>query len=473
MNEERFNKKFSKKAILILVVVVVSSLGVSTAVFGIRDIISTNSYNILTEDYEKLSGDYNVLLTNYSGILVSYYDVNEKYQNLTEDYNDLNETYYILTGDYIDLQGDYDSLVINYAKLIIDYDNLEDQFDILQQEYDEIQENHTNLQDQYNILLNNYQTLNESYNNLWNSHQLLIEIHGDLLDMYNDLSIQNQILQGKYNTLKTHISTLILPAQYLVFAEAVRRYYMPLYLEGKYDTEHRESSVEFSRDVMLHDSTQENSFGEISNIFSECLKFGNNTMYLAFYIMYCTFWDWLPNWGGWGLSGNELVDINIIHQWCVDVIDYEYDSGITYGQEDISWDYIKFSVETAFRTMGDCDDQAILDATYLESCGFETAIILIRDPDYPGGLYHYGLFVHINDTDAFHAMYSCPLWDFGDIDPYENFTWCCLDPTWDVPFGGIPGWLQYYAGGFPTDICSIAICDPDGSVGQPDLQWSI
>ncbi|GAG55124.1 unnamed protein product, partial [marine sediment metagenome] len=33
------------------------------------------------------------------------------------------------------------------------------------------------------------------------------------------------------------------------------------------------------------------------------------------------------------------------------------------GQENPVWDYFKFPVETAFRTMGDCEDQAILDAT--------------------------------------------------------------------------------------------------------------
>lgn len=61
----------------------------------------------------------------------------------------------------------------------------------------ELQENYTNLQIQYDNLLDEYINL-----------------------------------QGKYDTLKTYISNLILPAQYLVFAEAVRRYYASLNLGG-------------------------------------------------------------------------------------------------------------------------------------------------------------------------------------------------------------------------------------------------
>ena len=33
--------------------------------------------------------------------------------------------------------------------------------------------------------------------------------------------------------------------------------------------------------------------------------------------------------------------------------------------------------------MGDCEDQAILAATYLESCGFEIAFATSHDPDHP------------------------------------------------------------------------------------------
>jgi len=462
-----------EKTVLVLSIIIASGLGVSTAIFGIMNIISTNSYNALMGDYENLSGDYSSLLTNYSGVLASYYDVNEKYQNLTEDYGDLNETYYILTGNYTELQGDYNDLSINYAKLIIDYN--------------ELQQNHTDLQSQYDNLLINYQTLQENYNNLSNDYNLLLDDYNELLDDYNDLSNQYDYLNDSYNTLKTYINTLILPVQYLVFAEAVRRYYMPLYLvDGMSDKEWYIGCVKLCRDMIIHDAWAINSFEMVSNAFSDCLKFGNDTMYLAFYIMYMNFYSWLPNWWGWGLSGvDNLTDIDTVHQWCVDEIDYEYDIDITFDQENQTWDYFKFPVETAFRTMGDCEDQAMLDAAYLQSCGFETAIAINHDPDHPmftGDFCHGSLLVHIEDTADFYSRYpsgtSQPngtLWNLGGIDPYEGFTWCWLDPTWNVPFGYRPEWLEHYIDtGFTWDIISIAICNlGDQGVGQPELQCSI
>ncbi len=96
-------------------------------------------------------------------------------------------------------------------------------------------------------------------------------------------------------------------------------------------------------------------------------------------------------------------------------------------------------------------------------------IVLIRDPDYPGGLYHHSLLVHIEDIDLFNLIYpDCYLWNLGVTDPYKGFTWCWLDPTWSVPFDSTPSWLQYYIdlGGFPPNICSIAICDPDGAIDE-------
>ena len=401
MNE----KRFSKKAILILAIVVASGLGVSTAVFGIMNIISANIYYTLINDYQNLSEDY--------------YKLSENYTRALEEYVELDETYYILTGNYTELQGNYNSLVI-------DYDNLTKEFSILQEEYNELQENYINLQIQYDNLLDEYISL-----------------------------------QGKYDTLNTYISALILPAQYLVFAEAVRRYYTSLYLGGT-TKEWYMGYVEFCRDIVLHDAYQKNSFQNVSNALSECLIYGNYTMDLADIIMYQNFYPWLPNWYGWGLTGiDNLTDIDTIHQWCIDEIDYEYDSDITGGQEDPTWDYPKFPVETAFRTMGDCEDQAILDSAYLESCGFETMIAMIHDPNHPteGSFYHGSLLVHIEDPSAFYAMYPlCGLWRFDDVDPYyPEYTWCWLDPTWDVPFGNVPSWLADYGGSISYSVCSIAV----------------
>jgi hypothetical protein len=244
---------------------------------------------------------------------------------------------------------------------------------------------------------------------------------------------------------------------------------MDLYLEGLSEKSYWIGFTEFCRDIILHDSSQYNDFTTVSNAFSDALKFGSDTMGLAYFIMYNTYYPWLLNWDGWGLSGNDLTDINTIVDWCINEMDYEYDHDITSGQYSFDWDYIKFPVETAFRTMGDCEDQAILTSAYLESCGFETAIAISHDPAHPtiGAFYHGHLLVHIEDTIAYYSTYSASLWTIPN-DPYAGYTWAWLDTTWDVPFGSTPSWLQDYVdfGGLTSDVMTIAYCDINGYIGE-------
>lgn len=307
--------------------------------------------------------------------------------------------------------------------------------------------------------------LNQDYNDLLDNYQILTGDYDTLFDDYN-------ALQSAYNGICNTIKQSILPVQYSFFAEAVRRYYLDIYLNGLSEKSYWMSFAEFCRDIVLHDSEQYNSFTTVSDAFSDALRYGSDTMYLADDIMYWTFYPWLPNWDGWGLTGNELTDIDTIVDWCIDEIDYEYDHDITTGQEYFDWDYIKFPVETVFRTMGDCEDQAILASAYLESCGFETAISIFHDPSHPtyGEFYHGVPLVHIEDTDAFWSDYpSCGLWRLGSGDPYyPEYTWCFLDPTWNVPFGSTPSWLQDYIdiGSISYSIHSIAFCDIDGNVQE-------
>ena len=319
----------------------------------------------------------------------------------------------------------------------------------------------------YNDLSGDYDDLNIDYLELLNTYQILTGDYDTLFDNYEEL-------QGSYDIVCSVIKQTILPVQYSIFAEAVRRYYMPLYLNGLTTKERYMGYVEFCRDIVLHDSGQYNAFSEVSNAFSEALAFGSDTMGLADYIMDYTF-DYCNTINFWGLeelSGlDELSVINNVVQECINNIDYEYDSDIIIGQEDPTWDYPKFPVETAFRTMGDCEDQAILCSAYLESCGIETAISFFHDPEHPtyGAFYHGALMVHIEDTDAFNILYpDTILWAFLEIDPYypPDFTWCFLDPTWDVPFGSTPPWLQDYInmGEITEDIVSDAICDIGGGI---------
>lgn len=317
------------------------------------------------------------------------------------------------------------------------------------------------LSGKYDELTGDYGVLSEEYAELLYDYQIITGDYDTLFDNYQDL-------QNSYDAICLAIKQSILPVQYCIFAEAVRRHYKDIYIGSLTGKSYWKAFTEFCRDIILHDTWQENSFIDVSNAFSDALRF-KNTMYLVHWIMYYTFYDWLPYWEinltGWGLIG-----IDTIVDWCIDEIDYEYDSDITIGQEDFDWDYIKFPVETAFRTKGDCEDQAILCAAYLESCGFETAIAIFHDPTHPtlGEFYHGVPLVHIEDTDSFWDDYpSCGLWHLGGIDPYEEFTWCWLDTTWDVPFGSEPLWIQdYKTEGMSWDIVSIALCDIGGSIGQ-------
>ncbi|MFX1457461.1 MAG: transglutaminase domain-containing protein [Promethearchaeota archaeon] len=372
---------------------------------------------------------------------------------------------------YFIANSNLNSLLVEQQNLSNELDDLWDIYQDLVNNYDNLLSNYQILSGDFDDLWNDFQTLNIEYNNLSDDNQELYNMLQLLNDTYFELLKDYQSLQSKYDTLVDFISQQILPVQYSTFSEAVRRYYLPYYLNDSSEKDWYMGFAEYCRDVILHDSFQGNMFINVSNAFTDILKFGNDTMSLADYIMYYTFWDWLPNWGGLDLTGNEFTDINKINQWCIDEIDYEYDSTIIYGQDSPTWDYPKFSVETAFRTMGDCEDQAILAAAYLESCGFDTAFVGHHDPAHPtiGALYHGSLLVHIEDVDTFWSLFpSAYLWTFGSLDPYfPNYTWCWLDPTWDVPFGTTPAWLQDYIDyGVPlsSDIISIAICDIGGTV---------
>lgn len=398
---------------LIGLLVVVSIVGAAGS--GILFLNNQNLNSQLqetTDEYEELDNSHNDLLDQYT-------ELNQTYTDLILEYESLNTTYYILTGEHYSLNSTYYELI--------------NQHDILNQSY--------------STLSGEYQSLNNSYY--------------DLQDDY-------QLLSDSYTLLTTWMKQQILPVQYCLFAEAVRRYYAPLYLSGESEKEQFMGAAEFARDIVLHDSLQYNAFVDVSNALSDALIEPSDNM--AYSILYDIFDSWLPNWGT-SLVGDELAGIDAVHQWCVDNIDYEYDSDITLFQEESVYDYSKFPVETAFRTLGDCEDQAILEAAYLESCGFETAIAVFHDPNHPtiGEFYHATLLVHIVDTDAFGSMYpGAWLWDLGYVDPYEGYTWVWLDPTWDVSFGDTPGWLQGYIDAvvdLSWDIMSVAICDVGGAVG--------
>ncbi len=413
-------------------IVVFLSAGILTGYFIPQN--NQAQYDTLLSEFQDLNEVYNALLEDYNTLLGNYTEIKEKCDIITGEYDSLNETYYNLLEEYTLLNE-------TYNELLVDYNTFVESFNTLQIAYDQ-------LNDLYSQLLIDYAVFENEYNAL----------------------LQN------YDLLTAWIRGMTLPAQYMVFAEAVRRYYFEdFYVKDTWatgnETGYFAEYALFSRDIVLHDSDlslKGELFAEVSNALSDCLIYGNETEGLAWMCMIGVFYPWLPNWSGYYSSGNELTDIDTIVQWCIDEIDYEYDTTITYGQELYFWDYVKFPVETAFRTMGDCEDQALFCAAYLESCGFQTALALFHDaenPISPDGFYHATLLVHIEDLANFQFWHPfCPLWSLSDIDPYEGYTWVWLDSTWDVSFPSKPGWMQYYLdNGINDDDLTIVLCDLNGA----------
>ena len=330
-------------------------------------------------------------------------------------------------------------------------------------EYQSLLDDYEDLTERYGILSGEYETANVTYSNLNEAYA---------------------ILTAKYDAISSWISRQTLPIQMFLWAEAVRQYYLDdYYLNLAGSTKERNMEfARFCRDLILHGSNQYDAFSEVSNAF-DMLEYGSNTMALAnaaMNIMEQSLGVNFPYYWGvnfkpenWGLD--EQV------QDCIDNVDYEYDSNITAQQDFSTWDYPKHAVETAFRQYGDCEDQAILLASMIERNGwfetiddtnyyydFDVAFAFHHYPAHPtlGPFYHATLLVHIEDTDDFNSRYpSGTLWSLPS-DPYEGYTWCWLDPTWDVPFGSIPSWLQSYRdnGGLTMDVLSIAYCSVNGPV---------
>ena len=457
MSEE---KRFTNKKLIAVSIVLVLMCG-TTGVLGFTLVGVLNDNTTLSGNYDELYIDY---------------------LELSIDFNTLDNQYFILTGEHIELENDYNALVITLTDMTAERDALVIERDGLLQDIidleaeiaqlklngTELQEIISGLEDEIDGLQSELDALQLQYDNLLGDYQILYDANIALQNTYDALLLA-------YDYICNTIKQSILPVQYSIFAEAVRRYYMPIYLTDNLTAkEWYMGYAEFCRDMVLHDSEQYNAFSVVSNAFSDALTYGSNTMYLADYIMKYTFdyCDTINFWELDELSGlDELTIIHNVVQDCINNIDYEYDSNITIGQEDPTWDYPKFPVETAFRTLGDCEDQAILCAAYLESCGIETAINIFHDPAHPtlGAFYHGTLMVHIEDTEAFYSMFpDGSLWAFAEIDPYypPDFTWCFLDPTWDVPFGSIPLWLQDYMdlGEITEDVVSDAICDINGGI---------
>jgi len=458
------NVKFS--VILLLIV------GASASTIGITVLNTANltgQVEDLQTDLDATLGEYDEILLQHESLLSNYSELLATLSILSLENTLLNETYNNLSADFQDLQANYDSLMQTYDTLV--------------QDYEDLQSNYVSLQEQYTVLEDLYDSLLSAYNNL--------QISFDELQLdFDNLQVAYTILQAQYDTLADTIQQMILPAQYMVFAEAVRRYYFDDYtlMYGTWP-----GFTRFCRDVILHDSSSVFAdtiypqyatpygqpdiwFSDVSNALSDVLTpyggDGSDTCVLAARCLAHLLDDNGLTYFGWdGITGDPLTDIGIIIDQCNTVIDYEYDSTLDIDRIPYSYDYIKFPVETAFRTMGDCEDQAMLAAAYLESCGFDAMMVTIHDPDWNGGsgLYHGVPMVFWPDA---WGTRPAGTWGFsfsGDGIKYNDGWWMFLDTTWDTPFGTDPAWLQWYVDTdlnivFDSSKFTYAVCDINGWV---------
>jgi len=516
--------RFTKKKTVIEVSVFVA-VCVLAGVLGIGFVSVSNNYTNLSGDYDSLNIDHLELLNDFNNLDNQYFILTGEHIELENDYNvlvvdladmtsqrdALDSTLTAITAERDGLLAQVDILNAEISAYLTTISGLESQIDDLEAEIIVLEtqaivdlENIADLNAQIGVLESEVVLLESDLTDMTLERDNLVierdtllitvgDLEADLITMTNlrdnlqvdldALQLQYEILFGDYQILfdaKAELQTIynalliaydymcdtirqsILPVQYSIFAEAVRRHYVNVFNEDWY------SFAEFCRDIVLHDSGQYNAFSEVSNAFSNALIWGNDTMGLVELMMVITF-DYCNTINYWGLDElYGLDELNVSYtviQDCIDNIDYEYDSDIILGQEYFDGDYIKFPVETAFRTMGDCEDQAILTSAYLESCGIETAIVINHDPSHPtlGAFYHGTLWVQIEDSTAFWSLYpTTGLWSIGG----GVTLWYWADTTWNVPFGSIPSWLQDYID-FGTiitsDIITLSFCDIGGS----------
>lgn len=558
------DKKISMKVLMIILIIVGTGGIASTGLMYINYQNLDAAYVVLTEDYEsglldyeKLLDDYDELMGVYENQLVVHHVLNESYTILLEEqvmllemyevlladyyiltgeYNGLNNTYYDLLDQYAILQCEYDALQLEYDLLNNAYILLQDEYNILQAEYDVLLADYNTLQDEYDVLLTDYTTLDLQYNALFDDYVALNDSHvllqtqydilyvaytgivadystlwGDyvglndtynvLVEEHNILLVAYNVLESAYDAITTWIRQMVLPAQFSIFAEAVRRYYFQdYYVKDTIEYDEFGSPIgflnesgywaefaRFMRDTVLHASVSSHAdtnlygsedlwFSDVSDFFMPIIDttwWGTSSSELAAKIMWSTFHNWIPHWCGWSTPGDNLTRIASNVQWCVDNIDYEYDSIYErFRMVDYDWDYIKFPVETAFRTKGDCEDQAILCAAYLEACGFETAVLVTHDENNAqyGSFYHGALFVKLDNMTAYLERYpGAFVWNMAWWDSSWGQGGVLIDTTWDTPFGTQPAWLQYYLDTYSlwselTPIWTIAFCDIDGFI---------
>lgn len=182
---------------------------------------------------------------------------------------------------------------------------------------------------------------------------------------------------------------------------------------------------------VLHDTGQFNYFENIDEELGDIWQTNNSITEFeeALKIFYNWQWLWKNNFTSYFLFNN-----------LINRIDYFWDDSFTEGTNR-HYDFAKSAIETIFSGRGDCDDQTILAATFLEASGYETIIGYIGDDNETGvqdDFYHAFLWVKVENF-SYPYLYA-DLWRFG----VKEYEWLLLDPTWNIEYGYSVDWIIDY-----------------------------
>ena len=419
-------------------------LGIALACMTIMAIGGVAGAGIIYINFQTLGGhchnlanDYEQLLSEFNELLANYTELSNNYEDLFSSYTILSSEYDTLLADYNELQTDYDALNATYHQLLTNYNTLNATYTTLLADYNNLLLAYTALQADYTALLSNYTSLETAFNTLQGNYDALVIVYNSLWTTYS--------------TLVSWIRGQVLPVQIFMFAESIRRHYLPSYLNGSAPF-YWQNYSRFMADAVRHATPNITAFEkwyEVRNAYTDILRFGNNTPELSYFVLDYMFNTNTTHDFNWGYDKNiHLVATHStiiweIHEWIISNLDFEDDNDITLNREESLWDYIKFPVETLFRGLGDDEDQAIFEAAYLRSCGFDVAVGSFHDDAHPtlGALYHNVLRVNLDhngdgvvDEDESRNNHWWYKWSLNG----SPQTWIILYPSLDEAMGDYP-----------------------------------
>lgn len=189
--------------------------------------------------------------------------------------------------------------------------------------------------------------------------------------------------------------------------------------------------TELSAYIVLHDTGQFNYFEDLDKELGN-IWLTNNSM-TEFVETLDIFHDWFWLW-----EINETSDF--LYDNLLNKIDYISDYFFT-KNSDYDYDYAKSAIETIFSGRGDCEDYAMLAATFLEAAGFETIIGNIHDDNQSRlDIYLHHAFLWVKVENFSYPYLYADLWRFGE----GEYEWLLLEPTYDVVYGEYVSWIETY-----------------------------